>query len=67
MEESVNVPKFNLNIFFKLLKKFINPASKNNYDSYPKLKNVKKMMDQVGHKDYQYATVEFVKKITFRT
>lgn len=30
------------------------------------LKNVKKMMDQVGHKNYQYATVEFVKKINFR-
>ena len=27
------------------------------------LKNVKKMMDQVGYKNYQYATVEFVKKI----
>ena len=30
------------------------------------LKSIKKMMNQVGHKNYQYATVEFVKKIIIR-
>lgn len=30
------------------------------------LKNVKKMMDQVGYKNYQYATVKFVKKIIIK-
>lgn len=42
MEESVSIPKFNLNIFLNLLKKFINTAYKNNYDSYPRLEEYKK-------------------------
>lgn len=42
MEECVSVPKFNLNKFLKLLKKFINLASKNNYDSYTNLEECKK-------------------------
>ena len=66
MEESVSIPKFNLNIFLNLLKKFINTAYKNNYDSYPRLEEYKKNDESVGHKNYQYAAVEFVKKIIIR-
>ena len=65
MEECVSVPKFNLNKFLKLLNYLLILYLKIIMILIQILKNVKKMMDQVGYKNYQYATVEFVKKIIY--
>ena len=44
-----------------------NATANNDYDSYPRPEEYKKMMEQIGQKNYAYAGGEFVKGIPFRS